>query len=190
MTILVAQSPPGKSNDESFTPECVLERVRRVGPIGLDPCTTLGNPTKAAYIAVRGPASPMEISRSDTTASIVAINGLGADFSWAKALERVGGLAFVNPPYSRGNLLAWMLRCAHEASEGAEIIALPLCDPSALWWHQFCVPPRAAAVCFWRGRLTFAPSTQGAFFPSAVIYYGPRRYRFADAFSDAGAIWM
>lgn len=189
MTILVAQSRPGKGNDESFTPELVLERVRRVDVIGFDPCTTLENPTRARRVAVRSlpGGRRLEIGREVWATE----NGLAADLSWAREIDHYGGLGFVNPPYSRGNLLAWMQRCYVEAKNGAEIIALPLCDPSALWWHQFCCPPAGAqAVCFWRGRLAFPPQSDSAFFPSALVYYGPRKYRFAAAFEDAGAIWM
>lgn len=188
MTILVAQSRPGKSNDESFTPEVVLERVRRVGPIGLDPCTTLDNPTRARRIAVKSlPGHEPIACGGDVFATE---NGLAADFSWARVLQDYGGLAFVNPPYSRGNLLAWMQRCYVEAGNGAEIIALPLCDTSTLWFHQFCVPPRTA-LCFWRGRLNFGNQVgEGNPNTSVLAYYGPRRYRFAAAFEDAGAIWI
>jgi hypothetical protein len=47
----------------------------------------------------------------------------------------------------------------------------------------------AAAVCFWRGRITFRGAAAGAPFPSAIVYHGWRPERFVEVFADAGLIW-
>lgn len=63
-------------NDNWCTPEVVLERVRRIAPIGLDPCTTVDNPVGAWRYY-----TPFE-------------DGLASPWDGF-------GLVFVNPPYSQ-----------------------------------------------------------------------------------------
>lgn len=99
------------------------------------------------------------------------------------------GLIYVNCPYGR-TIGRWTAKCRNEAEEGAEIIALLPARTDTRWWRD-CTPPRSArAVAFLRGRLRFVGAPAGAPFPSCLVYWGPRKYRFADAFADAGAIWI
>ena len=177
MSVLAAQAKPGASRDDWQTPEVVLERVRRLGPIALDPCTTVENPV-GAKVTCHPPQ-----------------NGLAPLFSWAGVMRDLGetGLIYVNPPYSRGNLGPFTARCRAEALAGAEVVALVPAATSELWFQDACAPRRAAAVCFWRGRLKFVVPGYGdepAPFSSAVVYWGRHRHRFAAAFDDVGAIWM
>jgi len=44
---LMSSARTGRGTDGWCTPPEVLERVRRVGPIALDPCTDASNPTGA-----------------------------------------------------------------------------------------------------------------------------------------------
>lgn len=180
-----------KVTDEMLSPAEVLEHVRRVAPIAVDPCTTLENPTGARVIGVSPPAGAMEIARSDTTAILVAVDGLGERFSWAAHAAEHQGLVYVNWPYSTNG--PWSSRSRAEWLAGAEVIGLCMSSTSDGWFLENCAPRRSAAVCFWRGRLrhTHLGKRLGpARFSSAVVYWGPRRYRFAEAFADAGAIWM
>ena len=88
------------------TPSCVLERVRRVGVIVLDPCTMPDNPCDA-----------LQWCDSD-----------GLDVEWGD------GLTYVNPPYGR-ELPRWLAKCRVEAGAGAEIIALVPSRTDTAWWH-------------------------------------------------------
>lgn len=186
MSVIAAQSPPGESRDDWQTPACILERVRRVAPIGLDPCTSLANPCAARRIAVEARSRAERLDGRE-----VLVDGLGPA-AWREVIGD-GELAYVNPPYSRGNLARWTERCRAEALAGAEVIALVPAATSEKWFQSSCAPRRSAAVCFWRGRIRFTVAgarLDSAPFSSALVYFGPRRYRFADAFADAGAIWM
>lgn len=151
------------SNDMTWcTPEVVLERVRRVGPIMLDPCSN-GRSIVRAKTEWRGPPHGPD----------------GLAEPWAGH-----GLVYCNPPYGRG-IGQWVAKCALEALDGAEVIALVPARPDTAWWHE-AVVLHAAAICFWRGRLSFLGAAAGAPFPSAVIYYGRRPDIFASAFREAG----
>jgi len=86
------------------TPACVLERVRKVGPIELDPCTSAENPCGAA--------------------AYYQLNGL--DLPW-------WGLAYCNPPYGR-ELPRWAKKVVEEAQSGVEIIMLAASRTDTRWW--------------------------------------------------------
>lgn len=156
-------------------PDVVLDLVRQVGDIALDPCTGLDNPVAASAYCV----SPTDWDGDPA----VVVDGLRAD--WL-ALSG-GGLVYVNPPFGRG-VDAWMLRCLATGATGGECIALVPARTDTKW-HRFCAPPASRAVCFWAGRLTFVGAPGPAPFPSAIVYWGPRRHRFAEVFSSRGAIW-
>jgi site-specific DNA-methyltransferase (adenine-specific) len=100
--------------DDWPTPDCVLERVRRVGEIGLDPCAG-ARPFGAVceYRADRGED--------------------GLALSW-----RGKGLTYVNPPYGR-SIGAWVAQC----SEADECIALLPARPDTAWWHEGVVRAQA-----------------------------------------------
>lgn len=166
---LVSQKPAlFMSNDMTWcTPEVVLERVRRVGKIGLDPCSN-GRSIVHARIQFRGP--PGE-------------DGLAEQ--WTGYLKD-GELAYVNPPYGRA-IGQWVAKCALETMDGAEVILLVPARPDTAWWHD-AVLPHATAICSWRGRLAFLGASQGAPFPSAVVYYGARPEAFAEAFDEVGSV--
>lgn len=145
------------------TPEVVLERVRRMGPIGLDPCSNSRSIVRAKE-EWRGPPGT---------------DGLAEPWTGH-------GLVFVNCPYGRG-IGQWAAKCALEAMDGCEVVLLVPARPDTAWWHE-AVVPHAKAICFWRGRLSFLGAPAGAPFPSAVIYYGKRTEAFGEAFHDAGWI--
>lgn len=80
------------------------------------------------------------------------------------------GRVWLNPPYGRA-AAAWVRRLA----EHGHGIALVFSRTDVRWWHE--AVPRATAVCFIRGRLTFipgagqsAPGNSGG--PSALLAYG------------------
>jgi DNA N-6-adenine-methyltransferase (Dam) len=80
------------------------------------------------------------------------------------------GLVWLNPPYGKETGV-WVRRLA----EHGHGIALVFARTDVAWWHD--VLPRATAVCFVRGRVTFiagagqsAPGNSGG--PSALIAFG------------------
>jgi phage N-6-adenine-methyltransferase len=149
------------------TPHGVLQLVRRVGEISLDPCSGEGS-IVGAKVTLDGTADA---------------DGLSAD--WHALAE--GGLVYVNPPYGRA-ISSWVEKCAIEHLErGVEVILLTPSRTDTAWWHTG-VRGCASAVCFWSGRITFLGAKHGAPFPSAVIYYGARVERFRTAFASAGWI--
>lgn len=156
---LMTSARTNTGRDDWQTPECVLERVRRVGPIDIDPCTSADNPAGAA--------------RYYTPSH----DGL------AQSWYAPGGIAYVNPPYSR--CLDWIAKCAAEAERGCQIIALVPARTDTRWW-QHCWT--ADAICFWRGRLKFVGAPASAPFPSAIVYWGREPEKFEAAFGDAGKV--
>ena len=140
------------------TPESFLALVRKVAPIGLDPCSNVTSKVKASAAWLSG--------------------GLEVDWSGF-------GLVYVNPPYGR-ELKQWAEKIAAEADRGVEIIALVPARTDTKWFRQMW--NRKSAVCLWQGRITFEGAPNPAPFPSAVFYYGPHDLKFMQAFCDAGMI--
>ena len=140
------------------TPDNVLDLVRQVGPIALDPCTTDDNPTKA--LAYYTPATD------------------GLSQSWTDS----NGIVYVNPPYGRA-LPLWLDKCWHEADAGAEVLALVPARTDTTWWQSNVL---GASICFWRGRLRFKGAPHPAPFPSALLYWGYRDSQFRKVFEGFG----
>jgi phage N-6-adenine-methyltransferase len=110
----------------------------------------------------------------------------GLDSEW-RPDERV----WLNPPYSE--VTPWMARLSRHGKGTALVFARTEVD----WWHEY-VWPKASAIMFLRGRLTFYRGGDGlpvraaanAGGPSALIAYGPidkqllRHCHLAGAFVD------
>lgn len=175
-------------SDEFQTPGKYLDLVRRVGPIGLDPCTTAKNPVGAR--------------RFFTEADNAFSQG-----DWLDYLEP-GELAYSNPPYSQMISTkaepGWANLIAYQAAHGAEMISLVGARTETGWFHALCWDS-AAAVCFVRGRIRFIDSKTGkpamafskkegkwkpasAEFPSAFIYHGRRPWDFEAVFQEIGKV--
>lgn len=158
--------------DDWQTPPEVLERVRALGRIVLDPCTSEENPVGAAIFYTK------------------ADDGLA--LSWFDVTNHTGfdGLVFVNPPYSKAK--EWASKVCREAiwQDGgfkSEIVTLCAARTDPAWFYTLCWST-AAAVCFWRGRLRFVGAPSSAPFPSCLVYHGPRPWAFESAFHDAGKV--
>lgn len=142
------------------TPANVLEAVRRIAPIGLDPCTTADNPVGAKKFY-----TPEH-------------NGL--ELSWQGF-----GLCWVNPPYGR-QIGPWAEKIATSAAWGVEIVALVPSRTDTKWFHRLMYA--CDTVLFWKGRLTFDGAPAPAPFPSVVCYLGHRPLRFFRAFDSFGLL--
>jgi site-specific DNA-methyltransferase (adenine-specific) len=149
------------------TPACVLERVLRVGPIALDPCTNALNPCGASVFY--------------TEADNAFLQSWETMQSWETT-----GLIYVNPPYGR-QLHKWVSRVCLAAAPGAnEIIMLTPARPDTVWWGEAF--DACQAVALWRGRLTFVNAPASAPFPSCLFYFGERAQRFKRAFEDRARV--
>lgn len=151
------------------TPECVLWRVRQLGPVAIDPC-----------------------AGGETRIGRVNLTGLGLDVSWLEYVDIVPDperslLAYVNPPYGRA-MGAWMAKCREEGA-AMDVVALVPARTDTAWFAT--IWDSARAICFWRGRITFVGAEHPAPFPSAVVYWGEKVAHFDAAFSDAGkVVWL
>jgi DNA N-6-adenine-methyltransferase (Dam) len=158
---------PVESN-ERYTPPDVLEVVRRLGPIAFDPCTPPHNPCGA----LRFVAPPHD----------------GLTASWIGMAQ--GGLGFINPPYSRGQILLWVRKMVREGKRGCEAVMLLPQDLST-GWGQLLIR-NCQALCFWKGRISYIKPDghyeTGAKQPSLFAYFGPRPWGFYDAFIPEGAV--
>jgi hypothetical protein len=95
---MIARSMLSSDNPNWQTPETVLERVRIMGPIRLDPATVTSNPTRADYINTPG------------RDGLVVPWTLGA-----------GGLIYLNPPYGR-TIAKWCEKAIMEWSAVSPLI--------------------------------------------------------------------
>lgn len=124
-------SKPSDS-DTWQTPKYILDCVRKIGPILLDPCTTKENPTSAKYICT-------EYSE--------LYDGLNTSWSDLCQGNNEGLPVWVNPPFS--NFLAWANKTIEETFYKYEIARIgkggslknPLfflgrSDPSTEWYQR------------------------------------------------------
>lgn len=166
--------------DDHPTPQCVIDRLLKLGPIMLDPCS---NPASIVPAIVR--IMLPEYAHAAVNGRVIYGDGLA--HPWPS-----GGLVYVNHPYSRGNPERWLRACAehwqrerHRAT-GTEIVALTAARTDTVAWHTAL--ESAHAVAYWRGRLRFLHARGPAPFPSALIYWGKRPETFGAAFEDCARI--
>lgn len=143
------------------TPDEVLDIVRQVGPIGLDPCTVDSNPTRAARIY-----TPEQ-------------NGLSRSWDVGR-----GAIVFMNPPYSK-ECAEWVSKAIEEASAGVPIVTLTTARPDTRWCQALL--SSCDAACFWRGRIRFRGAPHPAPFPSLFAGFNVGS-RFTRAFAPHGLI--
>lgn len=196
-----------------FTPKWLLERVERVGPIGLDPCGdyesnvcarhTVLHPSRGFELLCRHFDLPeiwtegveeLSMLRALSMAGVEIADGL--NISWFDR-SGPGETVFVNPPYNKNANLAWGERMAGFGADllDRHLIGLIPVSTGSKWWRHYW---RANAICFLERRvdfdfaadaeklLGFAPG-RGAF-DSAVPYWGPDVAAFVKSFSDVGEV--
>lgn len=126
------------AKDDWCTPPEVLKRVRKVGPIGLDPCC---NRTDIKH--VRPKAAFVNPDREQKTIGFLDVDDRDAD-GLAEPWSGYG-LVYVNPPYGR-RIGKWVDKCR----EADECIALLPARTDTKWF-----PWDADALAFWKGRVKF-----------------------------------
>ena len=155
-----------RTPNDLCTPSWLIDRVGRIGPVTLDPCS---NPWACPF--------------ADRTLSLDA----GED-GLAESWEEVsgGGLTFVNPPYGRGHLARWADKIAFEAMQGTEIVAL---TPTASTRWADTLRRACRARVDLAKRISFGGGKHGAgLFDSTLWYAGPSPYLFAHVFADVGEV--
>lgn len=146
------------SNHAWQTPEYVLNDVRKLGPIKLDPCTALENPVDAESFYTEledGLARP-----------------------WAH--YSIGGIVFVNPPYHTKLLIKWIDKCISERRLGANIVFLGPNRPDQPWCRA--LKGSVDAWCDYPKRIRFRGAKFGAPFPSILGYWGDKPELFCEVF--------
>ncbi len=152
-----------RSNDDLCTPGWVLDLVREMGPIGLDPCSNPWSTVGAAYTCTKH-------------------NGTdGLLGQW----ESVAGLVFCNPPYSAPG--PWVHKATEAKRGGAEVLMLLKHDPSTKW--SALARQHMDARCDFHKRITFEGGAfKSGMMASTMIYFGLRPYLFAHTFQDVGEV--
>lgn len=148
---------------ERFTPESLLQIIRVHAPIMLDPCTIAENPVGAKIF--------------------YTIHEDGLKQAWA---PKTPGLAWCNPPFSRGELPRWADKAVVEAKRRTdrEIMVLTPGDLGTQW--ASVLHGAAQAIAHMHGRIAFIRPDgvyeTGAKQSSAVWYFGERAQRFQRVF--------
>lgn len=112
-----------------------------------------------------------------TSETALCPNGFYRDRGWdGLARHWRGWRAFVNPPYSRGNIGKWCEKCVMEAQRGSLVVALLPCDCSTTWWHKYVM--QAYEIRFLPRRVRFIDPATGKpagapTFGSVVVIWGP-----------------
>lgn len=174
--------------DEWNTPNEVLDIVRKVGAIGLDPffnrtCSTapaLGL-TKADNSLERDWLGILQWAATNPSTA-----------AWRQRARLDFGempIAYSNPPYSI--MEAVSVKVVTEARRGIEHISLVKAATETEWFDRL-VWSSARAVLFFRGRLSHreaeSAKTGPATFASVLAYHGVRTRRFAEAARPHGKI--
>jgi site-specific DNA-methyltransferase (adenine-specific) len=167
------KSMASSASENWCTPTTVLDKVRKVNNIALDPCSNVHSVVNSKKIII-----PPD-------------DGLSAN--WKSLVDEAGGgLVYVNPPYGR-KVSSWVRKCVLEYAAGCEIVLLVGARTETKWFQNW-IFATAQAVCFWKGRITFVDGenkerNDPAFFPSAVAYWGLNENEFISSFKDAGQVF-
>lgn len=145
------------------TPEDVLNVVREVNYIGLDPCSNGASLVNA----------------------VTAWDCEGLEKNWSHS-----GLTFVNPPYNQAK--EFVAKCLYEANGGCEIILLVAARTDTKWAHSIFQHADALCF-WGPGRIRFGnppPDSPGdaPSIPSMFAYWGQgeRVSPFLNAFAKRG----
>jgi len=117
-------------------------------------------------------------------------DGLAVD--WTQLAS--GGLTYVNFPYGRKSSPEWTNKIREEAEKGCEILVLAPARTETKWFQKAVEDYQGTKVSaiFLSGRLKFIDGLTGkksltaAPFPSVLLYYGERQYKFLTEFTSLG----
>lgn len=153
--------------DGWWTPQWLLDLVRQMDPIALDPCTEACNPTQARVFYTEG----------------------GLEQDWSLPFK---GSIWVNPPYGRA-LGAWSKKMVHEADKHRRVRDMFMLTPARTeteWFGELF--DNADAIAFFRKRIKFEhpsqPGKQSPKFPNALFYFGEYVGEFTRTFLDVARV--
>lgn len=154
-----------RDNDSLGTPDSVLDLVRSMSVIALDPCSNPWSRVGAIH----------ECSLHDRCDGLID--------PWSLAKDE--GCAFVNPPYS--DPMWWARMGVQAARDGMEVFLLLKHDPSTR--YSALLREHAQARCDFHKRIEFVGGKHrtGAM-ASTLWYLGHRRYLFAHTFEGVGEV--
>lgn len=182
------------------TPEDVLDLVRLVGPIVLDPCSALSNPTAALMFYAR---------RSPPSTPLMVRGGVWMGQDGLAAILPTIGLSFWNPPYGRhlggaidpfaeivhkgeviGHGTGWGLKWAQHDGER---IALVPNRTETDWWGT--MSDACDLLCFPDHRIPFVNPDTGEVgkqpnHGSTFFYAGPQPEVFRHVFEAIGRVYV
>lgn len=154
-------------DEEWYTPDDILESVRAVlGCIDLDPASSESAQARVC-------AANYYTAEDD---------GLSRDWS---------GRVWMNPPYTRGSVDAFMAKLSAEYQSGRVPAAVAVTNAytDTEWFHG--AASVASAICFKRRRIRFISDSWESLSPavgSVFFYYGPDVPRFAEVFGEMGLV--
>lgn len=161
------------------TPRRVLDQVDAYcgGQIGLDPASTLPNPTNARLFCAPGKMDGLEISWAKPP-------NYDEEFQW---------VVFVNPPYGK-EVHPWLAKIAEEASNHVRILALLAVNRTEQQYMQDAMY-QANAVCWIRKRVPFLRPTTGKPakqnpYSSALWGFNVDQAKFVEQFSKLGLVQL
>lgn len=162
------------------TPAEVVELVRQIDWISLDPCwnpNAITDPVKGLY----WPGDDAELEHYDPQRIEMAD---GLEYDWA-----IDGLVFVNPEYGRG-IGKWIDKCYRTTLHNlaTEIVLLVPSRTDTRWFQKAVRTCECWAA--WRGRLTFLGAKSAAPFPSALFYWGYRPEVFRNVMETRAHVFL
>lgn len=113
-------------------------------------------------------------------------NALTLDWIRCAGSANVPPVFWCNPPYSRGNVEAFVKKAHEESQKGATVVMLLPARTEQSWFHDIVL--KHAEVRFIRKRVTFVGGATSARFPSLVAIFPNRRERKERAWQMAAHI--
>jgi hypothetical protein len=153
-------------NDSLCTPEWVLDLVRSMGPIALDPCANARSTV--------GALTELSLERGED----------GLSCAWGP-LVNIDGSIFLNPPYSKP--LPWCIAAKDAVMTGCELFALVKNDPTTRWYKAL-LSVASARVDFSRRIAFVGGKHKSGQMSSTMFYAGSSPYLFAHTFQDVGEV--
>lgn len=135
---------PITQKDKWETPEHIFKKLNEEFGFTLDPCCEPNTAKCQKYYTIED-------------------DGLTKDWK--------GEVVFCNPPYSNGNIDAWMVKCLRESmQENTIVVALVAASTSSRWWHEYVLG--RAELRFVERRVRFVGAPYTATFSSVILVFG------------------
>lgn len=154
------------------TPPEIVHAINAAFPLELDVCATPGREQTVAYYCppletigqYKGDDGKIQIDQEFRAAALaralthppIAVDALAQD--WARDLARLGGCAWMNPPFGYA-IKAFIAKAHAEAQRGACVAAIIPSRTGTQWWHSHVEPVRVGKFPgrfeFFKGRISF-----------------------------------